>query len=197
MQKTALLLFAVTVVVLLILAVLPERERELPDQNIKLSNSSVTLYPQEDPEAVWRFAAPEASYDPETSESTLYRLEDGRREVAGDVDFTVASERLTINRREDILGDLIFAYLVETRECLTMRGGGDAPVKIDQQAGVFEVPVMEISGPSWGDNTHLERVIVSFDLEEFEGGGPGTTTTTEFRVGQADETIRRTVCESS
>lgn len=197
MLKTALLLFAVTVAALVILAVLPERERTLPDQRIMLSDARVTLYPEADPQAIWRFQAPEASYDPERNESTLYGIDDGRREVAGDVDFTIASERLTINGRDDILGELVFAFLVETGECLTMQGSAEAPVLIDQRQGKFEVPVLEISGPSWGDDTRLERMSVSFDLEEFDGGGAGTTTVTEFRVGQADEARRRTVCERS
>jgi uncharacterized protein YndB with AHSA1/START domain len=195
--KTALLLFAVTIAALAVLAVLPERERALPDQRILLSNAQVTLYPEADQQAVWRFEAPEATYDPERGESTLLRIEDGRREVQGEVDFTVASERLLINRRDDLLGELVFAYLMETGECLTMQGSAENPVLIDQRRGMFEVPVLEISGPTWGDDTRLERMRVSFDLEEFDGGGAGTTTVAEFRVGQADEARRRTICESS
>lgn len=192
-----LLLFAVTITVLVVLALLPERGIVLPDQQIKLANAQVTLYPQSDAQAVWRFEAPAAEYDPEEGQSVLFDIDDGHREVGGEVDFTVASEKLTINRRDDILGDLVFAYLVETGECLTMSGTASAPVLIDQRRGVFDVPVVEISGPSWGEDTRLEQMRISFDLESFEGGGPGTTTTTEFRVGQADETRRRTVCETS
>jgi hypothetical protein len=195
--RTALLLFAVTIAALVILAILPERERTLPDQRILLENARVTLYPEADQQAVWRFEAPEASYDPERGESTLLRIEDGRREVGGDVDFTVASERLVINRRDDLLGELVFAYLVETGECLTMQGSPEAPVLIDQRRGMFDVPVLTITGPSWGDDTRLERMRVSFDLQQFDAGGAGTTTIAEFRVGQADEARRRTVCEES
>lgn len=197
MLKTALLLFGVAIAVLAVLALLPEGENDLPDQRIELSSSSVALYPQADPEAVWRFSAPSAHYEPESGSSTLYRIEQGRREVAGETDFTVAAQQLTIDRRDDIMGDLIFAFLVETGECLTMRGTAEKPVVIDQRAGRFDVPVLEITGPSWGENTRLEKVRVSFDLEDFEGGGPGTTTTAEFRVGGDDEARRRTVCEDS
>lgn len=197
MLKFALLLFAVTITVLVVLALLPERRAALPDQQIKLDDAQVTLYPQADAEAVWRFEAPRAEYDPEEGQSVLFDIDDGRREVAGEVDFTVASERLTINRQDDILGELIFAYLVETEECLTMHGSSDSPVIIDQQDGKFRVPVMEISGPAWGDETRLERMIVSFDLTDFEGGGPGTSTVAEFRVGQSEENRRRTICETS
>jgi uncharacterized protein YndB with AHSA1/START domain len=195
--KTALLLFAVTIAALAVLAVLPERERVLPDQRILLSDARVTLYPEADQQAVWRFEAPAASYDPERGESTLLRIEDGRREVQGEVDFTVASERLVINRRDDLLGEVIFAFLVETGECLTMQGTAENPVLIDQRRGMFDVPVLEITGPTWGNDTRLERMRVSFDLEEFDGGGAGTTTVAEFRVGQADEARRRTICERS
>lgn len=196
MLKTALLLFVVTITVLVVLALLPERRATLPDQQIKLSDARITLYPQADQEAVWRFEAPIAEYDPEQGHSVLYDIDEGRREVGGEVDFTVASERLTIDREDDILGALVFAYLVETGECLTMQGSEEEPVLIDQREGVFVVPVLEISGPSWGE-TRLERMRVSFDLEDFEGGGEGTVTRTEFRVGAADESRRRTVCETS
>lgn len=194
MLKTALLLFAATITVLAVLALLPEREQVIPDQRIVLSDARVTLYPEADEQAVWHFAAPEASYDPEQGESTLYRIDDGRREVNGAVDFTVASEQLNITRRDDIEGELIFASLVETGECLTMMGSQAEPVLIDQRRGMFDVPVMEISGPY---QAHLEQVIVSFDLENFEGGGTGTTTSAEFRVGESDEVRRRTVCDPS
>jgi hypothetical protein len=195
--KIALLLFAVTITVLVVLSLLPERRAALPDQQIKLSDTKVTLYPQADAEAVWRFEAPRAEYDPEEGQSDPFEIDDGRREVDGEVDFTVASEQLTINRQDDILGELIFAFLVETEECLTMHGTSDSPVVIDQQEGRFRVPVMEISGPAWGDETRLERMIVSFDLTDFEGGGPGTSTVAEFRVGASEESRRSTVCETS
>lgn len=197
MLRTAVLLFVAIVAALIAVSLLPEDEAELPDSEIQLTDASVILYPRADAQAVWRFSAPAAVYDPDEGESILYDMNDGRREVAGEVDFTVASERLTINREDDILGDLVFAHLVETGECLTMRGGEGAPVLIDQENGVFQVPVMEISGPSWGEGTRLERMRVSFDLEEFDAGGPGTTTTTVFRVGGSDEERRSTVCERS
>ena len=197
MLKTTLLLFAVVITVLVILALLPERRGALPDQQIKLSGAQVTLYPMADSEAVWRFEAPRAEYDPEEGESVLLDIEEGRRVVEGEVDFTVASERLTIDRDDNILGELIFAYLVETGECLTMRGTEDAPVVIDQQIGHFVVPVIEISGPNWGDDTRLEQMSISFDLTDFAAGGPGTVTTAEFLVGATDESRRSTVCEES
>ena len=195
--RTALLLFAVTIAVLVVLSLLPDRRGELPEQQIKLRDARVTLYPQADPEAVWRFEAPRAEYDPEAGESVLFEIDDGRREVGGEVDFTVAARRLTIDREDDILGELIFAYLVESGDCLSMQGSDESPVVIDQQAGHFVVPVMEISGPTWGDDTRIERMSVSFDLTDFEAGGPGTRTVAEFRIGAADESRRETVCGNS
>ena len=197
MLRAAILLFTVTVAVLAFVALLPGREATVPDAGIVLDDVSLTLYPQADPEAVWHFATQDATYDPQARTSTLRRLEDGRRVVAGETDFTVASDLLTINSDDDIEGELIFAHLLDTGECLTMRGSAGAPVVIDQGSGVFEVPVLEIAGPSWGEGTRLERMRVSFDLEEFEAGGAGTTTTAVLRVGAADEETRRTLCDDS
>ncbi|HEX7005407.1 MAG TPA: hypothetical protein VF168_14580 [Trueperaceae bacterium] len=197
MLRTALLVFAVFITVLVVLSLLPDRRAALPEQQIKLSDAQVTLFPQADPEAVWRFDAPRAEYDPEEGTSVLFDINEGRREVGGEVDFTVAAEKLTINREDDILGETIYAYLVESGDCLTMRGSSENPVVIDQQQGDFIVPVMEVTGPNWGDDTRIENMIVSFDLTDFDGGGPGTTTVAELRIGPADESRRETVCANS
>jgi len=192
-----LLLFVVAVAALVVVAILPERELELPDQEIQLRDASVRLYPRADREAVWSFSAPAASYDADDGTAVLREIEDGRREVGGELDFTVASQELLIDRQDNLVGEQIFAYLVETGECLSMHGSQANPVIINQERAQFDVPVLEISGPSWGEGTRLEQMRVSFDLEDAEGGGAGTTTTAVFRVGEAQDELRRTVCETS
>lgn len=179
-------------------ALLPSETAVIPSGEIQLEGVSVALYPQADPEAVWLFAAPEVTYDPAGGSSVLYAIEDGRRTVGGETDFTLASERVEIDRSDNLHGELIFAYLVETGECLTMSASGERRVVIDQQRGRFEVPLLRIDGPAWGEDNRWERVSASFDLTDFTAGGPGTTTVNEFETGAAQSgQTRRTPCERS
>lgn len=198
MFRLAVVLFVAVVALLLALALQPSRERQLPPGDIVLEGASVVLYPQSDPEAVWRFEAPRVSYAPETGETTLLAIRDGRRDVAGETDFTVQSERLVIDRRDDLSGELVYAHLLDSGDCLTMRADGGTPVIIDQADGLFLVPQMQIEGDAWGSDNSWQRVRASFDLQTFEAGGMGTTTTNEFRVGADDgDPARSTLCDAS
>jgi hypothetical protein len=194
--RLSLILFFGVIALLTALAFLPETRRELPDSAVILRDTSVTLHPQADSEAVWYFASPEVAYAPEQGVSTLYNLTDGRRTVNGTTDFTLQSDELVIDRDDNLRGDLIHALLQRTGECLTMAGSTSQPVVINQRQGRFEVPVMQIDGPSWGSENRWERVSASFDLESFTAGGPGTNTVNEFMVNSGENSgIRRTLCD--
>lgn len=195
MLRISLLLFFGVIALLVGLALRPETRRELPDSAVQLHDTTVTLYPQADSEAIWHFASPDVSYDPDSGVSTLHDLSDGRRTVDGATDFTLQTDELVIDRDDNLRGNLIHALLERTGECLTMAGDSGQPVVINQRQGRFEVPVMRIDGPSWGSENQWERVDASFDLESFSAGGPGTNTVNEFMVNSGASGIRRTLCD--
>lgn len=181
MFRFALLALVVVVVALVVVSRLPERDRAVPDATIDLSDAQVTLYPQADPTAVWTFAAPEVRYDPEHQETTLLRLSDGRREVAGSTDFTLASDRIVIDGNDNLRGDHIQAHLVNEDVDLDMVAKGDREVLINQSTGRFEVPRVTVSGEDLGRSV-FEDMRIGFDFTTFEAGGPGTVGYGEFKV---------------
>jgi hypothetical protein len=182
--RAAVLVLAALLAVLLALAVAPGRERAVPESAILLQDASVTLYPRADPDAVWRFRAPEVSYRPATRETTLYRIEDGERRVAGETDFTLASEEVVIDGEDNLRGDAMTAHLTAEAWQLDMRGQGERQVLIDQRLGQFEIPHLELTGE--GATGTYENMRISFDLQTFEAGGPGTIGVSSFDIGSSD-----------
>lgn len=181
MLRYALLSMALVLGLLVYLALQPREGAAVPDAVIVLHDTNVTLYPQADPDAVWLFSAPAVEYVPETQESTLLGIDDGRRTVAGATDFTLASDRVTIDRNDNIRGTAMHAHLVEDEIDLFMEERNGRLVLIDQRMGRFEVPRATMTGPDLGDSV-FEDMKISFDFTEFESGGPGTVGYSEFIV---------------
>lgn len=181
MLRYALLGMAVVLGLLVFLALQPRGGALVPDAVIVLHRTAVTLYPQADPEAVWLFSAPTVEYVPDTQESTLLGIDDGRRTVDGETDFTLASQRVTIDRNDNIRGSAMHAHLVEDEIDLFMEERDGRLVLIDQRAGRFEVPRATMTGPDLGDSV-FEDMRISFDFTDFESGGPGTVGYSEFIV---------------
>lgn len=180
MPRIALLALVVVVVALAVIALLPERDRRVPPSTITLSDADVALYPEADPSAIWTFRAPEVEYDPDTRETTLLHLSDGRRSVDGATDFTLASDRIVIDNQDDLRGERIQAHLIQEDADLDMVSKGGREVLIDQRSGRFEVPRVTLSSPE--GRSVFEDMKISFDLTEFEAGGPGTVGYGEFKV---------------
>lgn len=194
MFRLALIGLALVVGLLVLLSLTPERVRPIPESTISLSGADVILYPEADPDAVWTFASPTVTYDPDSRRTTLRDVNDGARTENGELDFTVASDELVIDRNDNLSGERIVAFLVESEDCLVMTSVDGVPVIIDQDEGRFEVPDMRITGPTWGDGTRYPRVRASFDLTTFEAGGAGTRVVTEL-LTERDDT-RSSPCES-
>lgn len=185
MVRWALLVFALIVVLLLVLAQLPQRGGLVTSGTIELRDAKVTLYPRSDPAAIWYFSAPSVEYEPAQQEATLLAIDDGRRTVAGETDFTLSSERLTIDRADNIRSEEMLAHLVADEIDLDMYAKGDRAVLIDQSAGRFEVPRATMSGPDLGESV-FEDMLISFDFTEFEAGGPGTVGYAQFVVNSPE-----------
>src|SRR5690606_3426006 len=177
---------AVVVAALLALALLDEARDEVPAAVITLRDTQVTLYPGAEPTAVWYFSSPRVEYVPDRQEATLFTIADGRRTVGGETDFTLDSERVTIDSSDNIRGEAMHAFLVEDEIDLYMEAKGDRLVLIDQARGRFEVPRARMSGPDLGGSV-FEDMRISFDFTEFEAGGPGTVGYSEFIIRSDDE----------
>lgn len=181
MLRYALIVMTAVLGLLAFVALQPRGGVVVPDAVIVLHDTSVTLYPQADPQAVWRFSAPTVEYVPDSQESTLLGIDDGRRTVGGETDFTLASQRVTIDRNDNIRGNSMHAHLVEDEIDLYMEERNGRLVLIDQRAGRFEVPRATMNGPDLGDSV-FEDMKISFDFTDFESGGPGTVGYSEFIV---------------
>lgn len=181
MLRVALIAFAALLALLVGLSLLPERARELPDSAIALQGVALVLYPQSDPQALWRFRAPEVRYAPASRETTLHQLELGERWVDGALDFTVQAERLTIGADDNLRGEALEVELVDAGWQLSMAARAGRQVLIDQARGVFEIPRVEIRGE--GIEGVYENMVISFDLTEFTAGGEGTVGFSTFELG--------------
>lgn len=179
--KLALSAAGVVLCGLAIIALLPQDVREVPDEQVTLEAPRLTLYPQADPEAVWTFGARRASYDPSSRETTLFEIEEGQRMVGEVLDFTLQSDLITIDNQDNLRGEQIFVHLIEDNSDLDMQAKEDRLVLINQRDGTFEVPRLEYTGEGLGSNL-LENVRASFDLEQFEAGGPDTIGFSEFEA---------------
>ena len=112
-------------------------------------------------------------------------IADAARTVGGKTDFTLASERLTIDTQEDIRGEQIEVYVPDVRWTLDMRTLEGRPVLLDQQQGRFDAPAIEITDGD-GQNVSTSRNLsMNFDLTDVRTGGEGTQNNDSFRY-QAD-----------
>ena len=184
--RLALVGLAAFVALLVALALQDASRPPVPEAAIVLRETSVTLYPREDPGAVWFFSTPTVEYLPERQESILHALSDGRRTLDGETDFTLDSDRITIDSNDNIRGEAMHAHLVEDEIDLHMEGKGGRLVLIDQRQARFEVPRAEMSGPDLGESV-FEDMRISFDFTDFEAGGPGTVGYSEFIVRSSSD----------
>jgi len=182
MLRIALIVAVVVVGLLVVLALQDDDSGSgVPEATITLSGAEVALYPQADQGSVWYFSAPRVEYEPDSQESTMLNITDGRRTVDGETDFTLTSERVTIDRSDNIRGALMDAHLVEDEIDLHMESKGERLVLINQESGKFEVPRATMTGPDLGASV-FEDMRISFDFTDFESGGPGTVGYSEFIV---------------
>ncbi len=173
MARLALIAFLAVVAVLAIVALLPQHRRTVPSSIITLHQADVALYPQADPHAVWAFQAPTVTFDPQLRETTLLDITNGKREVNGKTDFTLASDKVVIGSNDNLRGRHITAHLLSQDVTLNMVAKGGREVLIDQQKGQFDVPHVTVTDPE--NNTIVfEDMRIGFDFTTFQAGGPGT-----------------------
>jgi hypothetical protein len=176
---------ALTVVLglLIVLSLLPQRRAVIPDATIDLQDAQVTLYPQQDQDAVWTFSSPNVEYNPDTRDTTLFKVQDGKRVENGKTDFTLESEQVTIGSDDNLRGDKIVVKLLEEETTLDMESKNGNQVLINQTSGQFEIPSVKLSGDI---RAQYENMYISFDLRQFNAGGAGTVGYSEFDIGESD-----------
>lgn len=185
MTKWASLALGAVLLILIALALGPREDRPVIREEIVLDGAVVRLFPASDPDAVWRFDAPVASYDPTSGETTLDRIDDGERRVEDEVDFTLTADRLVIGRDDDLRTARMDVHLVADDLDVEMEGVEGRQVRVDQEAGRFEVPRIRIFGEGFGESRYQE-MSVSFDFTDFEAGGPDTIGYSEFELDERD-----------
>ena len=185
MSKWIVAVLLVVLVALAALALAPRPERIEPVETIELDATVVRLFPASDPDAVWNFSAPSATYDPGRRETTLREIEDGERRVEDEVDFTLVADELVIGRDDDLRGARLDVHLVADDLDVEMLGEGRRLVQVDQEAGRFEVPRLRIYGEDFGESRY-EEMSVSFDFTDFEAGGPDTIGYSDFELEERD-----------
>ncbi|MEJ2292407.1 MAG: hypothetical protein P8Y05_11925 [Deinococcales bacterium] len=181
MPRAALIALAAVLVALVVVAILPQHRRTVPDATIELHDATVALYPQADPKAVWSFRAPDVTFDPNSQDTTLLHIQDGRRVLNGKTDFTLASDRVVIDHNDNLHGEHIQAHLVSEDVNLDMVGRGGRQVLINQRRGKFEVPRVTVTDPDKNTIVFVDMRI-GFDFTTFPAGGPGTVGYGEFVV---------------
>jgi len=186
MTKWASLALGAVLLILIALSLGPRAERPEVREDIVLDGAVVRLFPASDPNAVWRFVAPVASYDPASRETTLTSIEDGERRVEDEVDFTLRADRLVIGRDDDLRSAHLDVHLVADDLDVEMEGVEGRQVRVDQEAGRFEVPRIRIFGEGFGESRYQE-MSVSFDFTDFQAGGPDTIGYSEFELDERDD----------
>lgn len=183
MLRLSIIALAAVVGLLMLVSLLPKKPRVIPDSTINLQNTTLTLYPQEDPEAVWFFNSPTVEYNPDSRETTLFNVQDGKRTVDNETDFTLESEKVTIGSDDNMYGDKIVVNLIEEETTLDMQSKDGRMVLINQAQGEFSIPQVDISGKSRGTR---QNMLISFDMRRVKSGGAGTIGYTEFDIGETD-----------
>jgi hypothetical protein len=181
--RYAFLALAVVLGLLIVLSLLPQRRAVIPDATIDLQNATVTLYPQQDQDAVWTFSSPTVEYNPESRDTTLFKVQDGKRVVGGETDFTLESEQVTISSDDNLRGDKIVVKIADEDITVDMQSKGDVKVVIDQSQAKFIVPRVQLTGEIEGE---YENFVSDFEIRDFTAGGPGTVGYSQFELANRE-----------
>ena len=121
--------------------------------NVVLRDVQLRLYPTQDQNAEWRFAASEVTYDPVASQTNITRPTQGERYVrdaAGSfqLDSTLSTSALTIDANSNLR--MTRATVTVPSQCATatLTGSEANPVVVQQDVG-FVAPKATMNAPSY------------------------------------------------
>ena len=153
----------------------------VPRSGVALQGVRFSLYPEQDRQAVWRFAARQVSIDPLKNENTLDDLGKGERWLRGSdgsetLDLTLNAKRLVIDGDDNLKAQEAQLYILQDCTTLTLRASGDSQVVINQRSG-YTAPYVGIASPSL--NGEIDDFTSPFDLSNVQGSQrPGFTVQT-------------------
>ncbi len=147
MVRLALAALLVIIAFSLFLVSRPLPTPAAPNRGVRLENVRLTLYPEQDPQARWEFAAQVVEQDPATREARVSALQSGERFVEDQLDMRLFAPEVIIDRSDNLR--LPYARVEILKGCYTVNLGrpGEAPVTIDQREG-FRAPSVHITAPS-------------------------------------------------
>ncbi|RMH55590.1 MAG: hypothetical protein D6684_07110 [Deinococcus-Thermus bacterium] len=147
MVRAAVAALVAVLLLSLYLASRPLPTPAVPERGVRLEDVRLTLYPEQDPQSRWEFAARQVEQDPSTREARVIGLESGRRFVEERLDLRLYAPEVTIDRSDNLR--LPYARVEILKGCYTVHLGspGEPPVVIDQREG-FRAPSVHITAPS-------------------------------------------------
>ncbi len=168
-------------------SLLPGRS-EAARSGVTLQGVQFSLYPEQDPGAVWRFRARQVSIDPLKEENTLDGLGKGERwlrrpDGAETLDLTLKADRLVIDNSDNLTARQAQLYILQDCTTLTLRADAQRQVVINQRSG-YSAPYVGIASPSL--NGAIDDFTSPFDLSNVQGSQ---------RAGFTVQTSPDTVCQ--
>lgn len=169
MVRYALIVLGLVLGLSVFFATRPVPQPPVPPKGVSLENVSLVLYPEQDPQAKWRFQAKEVMQDPGNRESKVTGLEEGARYVGDKLDLRLSAPEVTIDRNDNLRAPYATAEIL--KGCLKVELGkpGNPPVSIDQRAG-FAAPTVRISSPTYSATG--VNFTSDFAIEKIRWGDP-------------------------
>lgn len=151
----------------LVFALLPAQVSKA-QSGVRLQNVQLRLYPAQDAQAQWRFAAKQITVDPEKGENTLEGLGQGERWVTDGgqprLDMTIRASTLTIDAQDNLKTTQAALYTLADCSTFTLSGTPQDPVVINQQGG-YTAPRGSISSPI--QSGAYRHISANFDFSAF------------------------------
>ena len=151
MYRWSVALLAALLALGLVFSLLPAGP-DVARSGVTLRGVQLSLYPEQDPGAVWRFRAQQISVDPLKSQNTLDGLGGGERWLKGQdgrerLNLTLKADSLVIDADSNLTARRAQIYILDGCISLDMKASADKPVFINQRSG-YSAPDVQVSSPS-------------------------------------------------
>ena len=167
----ASLIFLVCILVFGVVFSLLPSGANVARSGVTLRGVTFSLYPEQDPGAVWRFQAGQVSVDPLKDENTLDELGKGERWLKGrdgteKLDLTLTAKKLVIDANDNMKAQQARVYIFDGCYALNFQSSGTRPVLINQRSGI-SAPSVDISAP--GVDAGMDDFSTSFNFKNTQG----------------------------